>query len=161
MLSEGRRPAQKAPPWRDAHLPPLRCLAETQLAIQFSRAGAYDAQALGILGLDAALAAAAVAGDQLLGHLWWLALIGLLLSAVSCAAILVTRVDQIGPRVDDLIDEAQGLSESEMERLLVEALGESIRRNGQALEEKSDLTLIAILVLSVTIFGAIIGVLAS
>jgi hypothetical protein len=116
---------------------------------------------LGVLGLDAALAAAAIGGDQLLGRLWWLALIGLLLSGVSCAAVLFTRVDQVGPRVDDLLDNDQELTADQMERLLIESLGDSIRRNARALGEKSSMLLVAILILSATIFGAIIGVLAS
>jgi hypothetical protein len=139
----------------------LRSVAETQLGIQFSQASSYDGQALGILGLDAAMAAAAIAGDRLLGRLWWLALLGLLLSAVSCAAVLFTRVDQVGPRIDDLVDDDQGLGVDQMERLLVKSLYESIGRNARALNEKSAMLLVAIAVLSATIFGAIIGVLAS
>jgi hypothetical protein len=152
---------QESLSWQEAHLPSLRAVAETQLTIQFSRASSFDGQSLGILGLDAALVAAAIAGDQMLGRLWWLALIGLLLSAVSCAAVLFTRVDQVGPRVHDLIDNDESLTEGQMERLLVESLDDSIRRNARALDEKSTMLLVAILVLSATILGAIIGVLAS
>jgi hypothetical protein len=162
-LREAAHPVQdQDPPSRQgAHLPSLRSVAETQLAIQFSRAGSYDGQSLGLLGLDAALAAAAIAGDQLLGRLWWLGLIGLLLSAVSCAAVLFTRVDQVGPRVDDLLDDDEALTGDQMERLLVESLDDSIRRNALALGEKSSMLLVATVVLSATILGAIIGVLAS
>jgi hypothetical protein len=139
----------------------LRSLAETQLAIQFSLAGTYDAQATGILGLDAALAAAAVAGDRLLGQLWWLTLIGLLLSGICCVEILFTRLNQMGPQIEELIGDAEGSSASELERSMVVSLDESIRRNDRELEGKSDLVLVAIFILSLTIFGAILGVLAS
>jgi hypothetical protein len=140
---------------------PLRSLGETQLTNQFSRAGSYDAQAAGILGLDAALAAAAVAGDQLLGHLWWLTLLGLLLSGVCCVEILLTRIQQFGPLIEDLAVDAPRLTADQMDRLILESLDESIRQNGRELDRKSDLVLIAILILLLTIFGAIIGVLAS
>jgi hypothetical protein len=160
-LREASHSVEDPPSRQGAPLSSLRSIAETQLAIQFSRAGSYDGQSLGILGLDAALAAAAIAGDQLLGRLWWLALIGLLLSAASCAAVLFTRVDQVGPRVDDLIDGDEGLTRDQMERLLIESLDDSIRRNARALDEKSGMLLVATIMSSATIFGAIIGVLAS
>lgn len=146
---------------RQAYLSSLRSLAQAQLTNQFAIAGSTDGQATGVLALDAALAAAAIGGDQLLGHLWWLALIGLLLSGVSCAAVLLTRVDQVGPRVVDLVDNDRDLTDDQMERLLIESLSDSIDRNDRALGEKSLMMLVAILLLSATIFGAIIGVLAS
>jgi hypothetical protein len=160
-LTETEQSPRQASPSPDGAFKPLRSLAETQLAIQFSLAGTYDAQATGILGLDAALAAAAIAGDRLLGQLWWLALIGLLLSGICCVAILFTRLNQMGPRTESLIGDAEDLSDREMERLMFESLDGSIKRNDHELEGKSDLVLIAILILSLTIFGAIIGVLAS
>lgn len=40
---------------------PLRALGEGQLQIQFTLSSMYDTQAMGLLGLNAALAAAAIA----------------------------------------------------------------------------------------------------
>jgi hypothetical protein len=160
-LSEARPKVRQLPSRGYAHLPALRSLAETQLATQFSLASSYDGQSIGILALDAALAAAAIGADQLLGRLWWLALLGLLLSAMSCGAVLFTNVDQVGPRVADLIDDHLDLGEGQMELLMVDSMKESIGQNGRALEEKSDMLLVAIALLSATILGAIIGVLAS
>jgi hypothetical protein len=50
---------------------PIVNLAETQLQIQAATASSRDAIAVGVLGVDAALIAAAIPLRSALGHNWW------------------------------------------------------------------------------------------
>jgi hypothetical protein len=157
-------PPEEQPP---ASVPParggfgsLRALGECQLQVQFTVSSAYDTQAMGILGLNAALAAAAVAGDKLLGHQWWLALIGLFVSSVLAGSALFMRADKVGLDLTEISAIAEGVSGDEMDRAIVTALTEDIDDNDDALAEKRDRVWVAMLTLLATVLGAIIGVLA-
>jgi hypothetical protein len=135
---------------------PLRALAECQLQIQFTLGSAYDTQAMGILGLDAALSAAAIAGDRLLGRYWWLALIGLLLSSCFCVWSLRTRADEPGPDIGPAISGAERLTSDEMSEAIAGAVGKSIRANAGRLKRKSELVSFASAVLASTVVATII-----
>lgn len=120
----------------------------------------YDTQAMGLLGLNAALAAAAVAGDQLLGHLWWIALIGLLVSSVLAGFGLFIRAEEVGLDLTFNIANAEKATLDEMDHGVVVALSEAIDQNDEKIKGKSDQVLIAMLVLIGTIAGAVVGVVA-
>jgi len=139
---------------------PLRALGERQLQIQFTLSNMYDTQAMGLLGLNAALAAAAVAGDKLLGHLWWLTLIGLLASSVIAGSALFVRVEEVGLDLTTNVGLAEEASRDEMNQAIVAALSEAVDDNDEQLASKSDRVWVALLFLMATVFGAIIGVLA-
>ena len=137
----------------------MRALGERQLQIQFTLSSMYDTQAMGLLGLNAALAAAAVAGDQLLGHFWWLTLIGLLVSSILAGSALFIRAEEVGLDLTFNIENAEEATKTEMDRGIVVALSEAIDDNDVRLEDKRDRVWIAMVILVATIIGAIIGVL--
>jgi hypothetical protein len=139
---------------------PLRALGERQLQIQFTLSNMYDTQAMGLLGLNAALAAAAVAGDKLLGHLWWLTLIGLLASSVIAGSALFVRVEEVGLDLTTNVGLAEEANRDEMNQAIVAALSEAVDDNDEQLASKSDRVWVALLFLMATVCGAIIGVLA-
>jgi hypothetical protein len=141
-------------------LGPLRELGESQLQIQFTVANGYDSQAMGLLGLNAALAAIAIAGDELLGQLWWLALIGLLVCGLLAGSALFIRVESIGLNLTVNTTEVVEASRDEIERGILDALSEAIVENALVLEEKSDRVAVGTLSLIATITSAIVGVLA-
>lgn len=103
----------------DGAFSPLRSLGEGQLQIQFTLSSTYDTQAMGLLGLNAALAAAAIAGSQLLGQKWWLTLAGFALSSLYCGAALATRGDGMGPDLKPLISRAPEATGEEMDRAII------------------------------------------
>jgi hypothetical protein len=115
---------------------------------------------MGLLSLNAALAAAAVAGDRLLGHLWWIALIGLLVSGLLAGSALFKRAESVGLILTANMANAGEASRDEVDRGIVVALSKAIDENAYVLERKSDRVEVGILVLIATIFGAIVGVLA-
>jgi hypothetical protein len=97
----------------------------------------YDTQAVGLLGLNAALAAAAVAGDQLLGHLWWIALIGLLVSSVLAGFGLFIRAEEVGLDLTFNIANAERATADEMDQGIVVALSEAIDENDEKITARA------------------------
>ena len=86
---------------RSVVLDALIGLAQAQIAALLARGANLDAQALGLIGFDAALAAAVLAAQKLLGQLWWVPIPGLVASMVAGAAVMgVTRFD-LGPSPSD------------------------------------------------------------
>jgi hypothetical protein len=138
----------------------LRALGELQLQIQFAISSTYDTQAMGILGLNAALAAAAVAGDQLLGRRWWLALIGLMVSSLIARSALVARIDKVGLDLTSLVAHAEEASGDEMDQAIVLGLRLAIAENNDGLKKKADRVWVSIIALFATIVVAIAVVLA-
>jgi hypothetical protein len=138
---------------------PLRSLSEAQLQIQFTLASMYDTQAMGILALNGALAAAAVAADRLLGHDWWLALLGLLFSSVFCLLALGRSGESVGPDIKPLILQAAERTENEMDRGLAVFIGDNVKDNAHHLGAKRRLVWVAIALLGLTIAGATLLVL--
>jgi hypothetical protein len=139
---------------------PLRELGEGQLQIQFTLSSMYDTQAMGLLGLNAALAAAAIAGDKLLGHLWWLAIIGLLISSVVAGSALFVRAREVGLDLTSSVGLAEAASSAnDMDQAIVTSLSAAIDGNDDQLKGKRDRVWVALVLLVATIIGAIIGVL--
>jgi hypothetical protein len=138
---------------------PLRSLGESQLQIQFTQSSTYDTQAMGILALNSALLAAAIAAKDLIGHLWWLALIGLLLSSGPCVVALGRTVEQFGPEVEGLLGEAEARSEDEMDQLVAGSISTSLFVNAGLIEAKRRLLNWGLALLGVTLAAAICAVL--
>ncbi len=61
---------------------PIARLAETQLQIQATTATSRDGVAVGVLGVDVALVAAAIPLRSTLGHDWWQPLIAVDISGL-------------------------------------------------------------------------------
>lgn len=112
---------------------------------------------MGLLGLDGALA---VAADSILGHLWWLTLIGLGVSAIVAAWSLFVRADHVGLDLKMISSVARGVGADEMNRAIVLSLSEDIDANDDALEAKRDRVWTAMLVLLATVLITVISVLA-
>jgi hypothetical protein len=138
---------------------PLRSLGESQLQIQFTQSSTYDTQAMGILALNSALLAAAIAAKDLIGHLWWLALIGLLLSSGPCVLALGRTVEQFGPEVEGLLGEAEARSEDEMDQLAAGSISTSLFVNAGLIGAKRRLLNWGLALLGVTLAAAICAVL--
>jgi hypothetical protein len=116
----------------------LRSLAEVQLQIQASRSAILDARAVGLVGVDAAVATlifGAGIGQQTRAA----ALAMLVLSAgVAGRCLFVGGSDEIGPSVIDLLAfeiDAPGI----VERSLLDSLAADVRANHQALARKAPL----------------------
>ncbi len=131
-------------------------LAQSQIAAGMARAANIDAQALGLIGLDAGLIAVAVAAQGLLGPNWWVAIPGLVVSiAIGGAALAITRFD-LGPEPEKLYGqiEAKALSGEETIARLLADLVETYRANREPLRSKATRLLIAVGVLVTTIVYA-------
>jgi hypothetical protein len=137
---------------------PLRALGERQLQVQFTLSSMYDTQAMGLLGLNAALAAAAIAGDKLLGRHWWLALIGLLVSSGLAGWALFVRPEEVGLDLTLSTGLAEEARKDEMDRAIVVGLSEAIDLNDEQLDGKRGRVSLALVALILTIIGAIVGV---
>lgn len=139
----------------------IRSLGERQLQIQFTLSSMYDTQAVGILGLNGALLAAAIAAKDFLGHLWWLALIGLAASSVSCiAALRRGGSDGVGPEIDTLFGEAAILDADEMNKVVATGISEAWKNNNLGLQTKRKFVGIALALLGLTILAAAFAALA-
>jgi NaMN:DMB phosphoribosyltransferase len=139
---------------------PLRALGERQLQIQFTLSSMYDTQVMGILALNAALLAAAIAAKGLLGHLWWLALIGLLASSAFCVLALGRTVEGVGPKLGELILQAPALNVDQMDEAVTTGILKSINSNAGRLRAKRVLIYGSLVLLGTTIAAAIVAVLA-
>ncbi len=137
----------------------LRSLAESQLQIQYTVSNTYDAQAVGVLALNGALAAAAVASAALLGHDWWLALFGLLVSSGFCLIALAGNADRTGPSVANEISKAESLSAAQIDRGIAEFLAKDLAKNKTHLQGKRSLVWMAVAALGLTIIASIFVVL--
>jgi hypothetical protein len=137
----------------------LRALGERQLQIQFTLASMYDTQAMGVLALDAGLAAAAIAADRFLGQDWWLTLIGFFLSSAYCCLALGTRGDEAGPEIKPLILGAGKTPAREMDKAIVISIANAIADNAPQLERKNRRIWKAIAIVGITIVCAVICVL--
>jgi hypothetical protein len=72
-------------------------LAQTQIGALIARGGNLDVQALGLVGLDAALSASVVAAQSSLGHAWWVPLPGLFASAIAGGSVMAVSRFDLGP----------------------------------------------------------------
>jgi hypothetical protein len=133
----------------------LIALAEAQIAASLARAANLDAQALGLIGLNAVFAAAALAAQQQLGDLWWIPMPGLALSIGAGAwVIAVTRFD-LGPSPGDFYTRtADEPPDAALLGLLADLLT-SQERNADSLRLKSGRLLAGLIVLILTAIYAV------
>lgn len=122
-----------------------------QLLAQVARAGAFDSQAIGLVGLNVGLAAAAIAVHEFLGSFWWLALIGLVASSLFCFGALRARADQTGLDIGQLVPVGGMVTDAEMNLVLIKAMDEAIKSNAAVLQEKSEIFWGAVFFLVITV----------
>jgi hypothetical protein len=136
---------------------PARSLAETQLQLQFAVIGGLDTQALGILGVDVALAAVAVAAQSTLERLWWLALPGLAASAIACFVALIGSEDRVGPKIATTIIYARTNDEDAVDLYVAEELRKSIGVNEPHIAREGTAIAVAILALVLALILAVVS----
>jgi hypothetical protein len=130
-------------------------LAQAQLVALFDRGGNLDVQALGLVGFEAALAAAIVAAQTLLGHLWWIPLPGLAIStAVGGSVLAVTRFD-LGPSPGDFYTQNRTKADTVALAQLLADLLAAQERNAEPLRMKTGRLIISLVVLLVTVLYSI------
>ena len=116
---------------------PIVNLAETQLQIQAATASSRDAIAVGVLGVDAALIAAAIPLRSTLGSDWWQTLIALGVSGLlALTALLQAGVDlKLTPwRIYEL---SGGLTEEDVALRLVVLLNAVVVKTNRRLVVKT------------------------
>lgn len=129
----------------------LRLLAASQLQTQISRSGALDASALGVMALDAALAAIII--DTRGAYDLWivaLALLGLSLG-VAVRTLLHPGAKQTGPLVADMLDARETRDDEDLEETLLKDLAAETLANEQALARKDPLIAVAVALLLLAI----------
>jgi hypothetical protein len=114
-------------------------------------------QALGLMGLNGALTAAAVAAKDILEHLWFTSLIGLLASTVLCVLVLAQERMTTGLDLSLMIPDAGSYDEAEMEETVAISLAEARQINEPVLLAKRRLVGFAIGALVVTLVWATIA----
>ena len=115
----------------------LCSLAESQLQTQVSRSVALDASALGVMAIDAAVAAIVI-GTGGAYDLWILTLALLGLSfGLAVRAGRLPGAEETGPLIDDVLtaDENED-DDDELERSLLRDLAADMRTNRRALARK-------------------------
>ena len=128
-------------------------LAQSQIAARISRAANIDTQALGLIGLDAALTAIVIAAQGLLGPHYWVAIPGLAISLLIAGSVLaVTRFD-LGPKPEQPYEqiEAAAISGEEAIAKLLMNLVETDKTNQRPRQSKAIRLAIALGVLALTI----------
>jgi hypothetical protein len=84
-------------PTNDELLQATLDLAQTQLIAQGTAESSLDGRTIGLLALNAALAAADVAARDLLGPAWWTPFFFVLTSSVVCACSVASKEPYYGP----------------------------------------------------------------
>jgi hypothetical protein len=87
---------------RIAALESLIGLAQSQIGAGLARATNIDTQALGLIGLDAALIAVLIATRDVLGPRYWIAIPGLAISILLGGSVLAVTRFVLGPDPDKL-----------------------------------------------------------
>jgi hypothetical protein len=114
----------------------LRSLAVSQLQMQTVRSAALDGGALGVVAVDAAIAALIVdTGGTHHFEILALALLGLSL-ALAVAALRLPGAEQTGPSVEGIHDARDKKDDSVLEDVLFEGLAEDLGTNERALARK-------------------------
>lgn len=135
----------------------LRLLAASQLQAQVSRSGTLDAGALGVMAVDAAVAAIVI-GTRGTYDLWIvaLALLGLSLS-VAVRILLGPGAKQNGPLVVDMLDARASNDDAYLEEVLLEHLAAETLANEQALSRKDPMITWAVALLLLAIVIELLG----
>lgn len=138
----------------------LVALAQGQLAALVERGANLDVQALGLVGFDAALSAAVVAAQQILGHLWWIPVPGLVVSTVAGGSVMaVTRFD-LGPSPSDFYSRNRSKGDADgLAQLLADLLAAQ-ERNAEPLRMKTGRLVIALASLLLTVVYSVVLIVA-
>jgi hypothetical protein len=116
---------------------PIVNLAETQLQIQAATASSRDAIAVGVLGVDVALIAAAIPLRSTLGHDWWQPLIAIGLSGLLALTALLQIGASLGPTPWQIYELASGLTEEEIALRLIDLLDTAVIKANRRLAAKA------------------------
>jgi hypothetical protein len=114
----------------------LRSLAVGQLQMQASRSSTLDTVAIGVMGIDLAVAAIVVGVRS--AHGLWVAALALLSLSLGLAmrALFSVGALRIGPPIEDLLEARDTKDDGAMERRIVSDLAVDVFANRQALESK-------------------------
>ncbi|HVA20261.1 MAG TPA: hypothetical protein VMU55_08805 [Solirubrobacteraceae bacterium] len=117
----------------------LRLLAASQLQTQAARSVALDGGALGVMAVDAGVAAIVI-GARGAYDLWIVALVLLGLSfGVGVRALRRQGADETGPSVADMREARETKEDRRLEEWLLNDLEEDLQTNDQALARKGPL----------------------
>lgn len=131
----------------------LQSLAQCQLQAQTSRTAALDAGAVGLMGVDAAIAASMGSVPAATGV--WIVAFSLVWAsfAVIATALLIQGADDIGPMVGEVLARRVYLPDRDLVGDLLDDLAARVTANRRSLEQKEPrltngllLTLMAVLV---------------
>jgi hypothetical protein len=135
----------------------LRSLALVQLQVQASRAASLDARAIGVLGVDAALAAI-VGGGRLPGASQAAALAMLSLSAgLAVRCLLLDIGERMGPSLARLLTVQEASGPAAVERSILRRMAADLQANEHALTRKVPRLTGAFLFLTLAVVGALAG----
>ncbi len=116
---------------------PIVNLAETQLQIQAATASSRDAIAVGVLGADAALIAAAIPLRSVLGHYWWQSLVAIGVSALLALTALLQAGADLGPTPWQIYELSSELTEEAIALRLIGLLDIAIVKANRRLTIKA------------------------
>jgi hypothetical protein len=135
----------------------LCSLAESQLQMQTARSAALDGGALGVIAVDAGVAAIII-GARGAYDLWIvaLALLGLALG-LAVRTLRLPGAEETGPSVADMREARETQDEHELEDSVLEDLARDIQINEQALARKGPLFDRALTFLVLTILVELTG----
>jgi uroporphyrinogen-III decarboxylase len=132
-------------------------LAVSQLQTQVSRSGTLDASALGVMAVDAALAAIII-GTRGGYDLWIVALALLALSlGVAVRTLLGPGAKQNGPSVTEMLDTRAHNDDETVEENLLKDLADDVQINEQALARKDPMIAWAVTPLVLAIIVELAG----
>jgi len=135
----------------------LRLLAASQLQIQAAGSVALDGGALGVMAVDAGVAAIII-GTRGAYELWIVALVLLGLSlSLAVRALLRQSADETGPSVADMRKARETKTEREMEESVLDDLARDIQINEHALARKGPLFVQALRFLVLAILVQLAG----
>ncbi len=135
----------------------LRSLAETQLQMQASRSGTLDARAVGVIGVDVAIASIIV-GPGLGQGLRAVVLAMLAISAgLAGRSVSLGGSEGIGPSVVELLASTAIDDREALEGSLLNSLAADVRANDQALSRKAPRLTAAFVLLAFTVGIVLIG----
>lgn len=135
----------------DSPVDSIVTLGETQLQIQMAAATGVDTIAVGVLGVDAALAAVVIAvNKELFGHLYWQPLIALSVAAIFALVALIGG-GSLGLTPKGLYDRCKGFTAEEVDREVIAVLDATVKDLKGRLTRKKSTLAGAILILVGTI----------
>ncbi len=135
----------------DSPLESIVSLGETQLQIQMAAATGVDTIAVGVLGVDAALAAVVIAvNKEVFGHLYWQPLIALAVTALFALVALIGG-GSLGLTPKGLYDRCKGFTAEEVDREVIAVLDAAVEDLKPRLTRKKYTVAAAILLLVGTV----------